>query len=398
MAEMVDIIMPDSDEEGTEATMENWLIQPGEYIDRNDPIAEVATDKVTMEVAAPVCGYLREIIVEVGDPVEPGMLLGKLEHSHEHNAAHHHEEAKEEKPASAEKTSESSKPIERSEVRLSPAVKKLIKEHSLNTDLIPGSGKGGRITVADVEGYMERLDAEGPTTQGPDFEEKLLKHNNMRLSIADHMIMSALETTPHVTAIFEADLSNIIAHRKRHKEDYARRGARLTFTSYFVHATVEACRHMPTVNGQWMDDGIQLFDHCNVGVATSLDDQGLIVPVIKNAQDMDLFQISEQIGDLAERARTKKLSLNDVKDGTITITNHGVSGSLIGTPIINQPQNAIVGIGKMEKRVKVVEVNGKDEFVAKPMCYVTLTFDHRGIDGYTGNMWLTRFIETLQSW
>jgi 2-oxoglutarate dehydrogenase E2 component (dihydrolipoamide succinyltransferase) len=387
MAEMVDIVMPDSEEEGTEATMENWLIQEGEYIDRNEPVAEVATDKVTMEVAAPVCGYLREILVDVGDPVEPGMLLGRLEHSHEENKAHREEKPEEKETAPAPKDTTEQK-IERTEVRLSPAVKKLIRDHSLDPDLIPGSGKGGRITVSDVEGPVK----------GPEFEADLLKHNNMRLSIADHMIRSALETTPHVTAVFEADLSRIIAHRKRHKEDFAKRGARLTFTAYFTYACVEACRHVPVVNGQWMEDGIKLFDHCNVGIATSLEDQGLIVPVIKNAQDLDLYGIAEKLGDLAERARSKRLGVSDVKDGTITITNHGVTGSLIGTPIINQPQSAIVGIGKMEKRVKVVEVNGTEEFVAKPMCYVTLTFDHRGIDGYTGNLWLSKFVETLEQW
>lgn len=396
MAEIVDILMPDSDEEGTEATMENWLIQVGEHIDRNEPIAEVATDKVTMEVAAPVCGNLTEILVNVGDPVEPGMLLGRMEHVKDHDFGDTAGE-KAEKPQEEKKAPEKTEKIERSEVRLSPAVKKLIRDHSLNPDLIPGSGKGGRITANDVESYLDRLDTQGPE-KGPDFEDKLLPHNQMRLSIADHMIMSALETTPHVTSVFEVDLSRVIEHRKRHKEDYAKRGARLTFTSYFVHAIVEASRHWPTVNGQWTGDGIKLFDHCNVGVATSLEDQGLIVPVIKNAQELDLFQISEQIGDLAEKARTKKLSTSDVRGGTITITNHGVSGSLIGTPIINQPQNAIVGIGKMEKRTKVVETNGGDEIVIKPMCYVSLTFDHRGIDGYTGNMWLAKFVETLEGW
>ena len=396
MAEIVDIVMPDSDEEGTEAILETWLKQVDDELELNEPVLEVATDKVTIEIPSPVCGILRETLVQAGDTVEAGMILGKVEHVPTGHEGKHHTHLKEE----IKKIEASKKPApdEKSEVRLSPAVRKLVKEHSLDPVLIPGTGRGGRVTVNDVNEYMNRLDSDEVKPTGPDFERRVVAHTQMRLQIADHMIASALETAPHVTAIFDCDMSRIVAHRERHKADFAKRGAKLTYTAYFVYACVEACRHYPAVNGRWLDDGIEFFDHCNVGVATALEDSGLIVPVVKNAQDLDLFGIAEKISDLAERARTKKLGLSDLKDGTITITNHGVTGSLIGTPIINQPQNAILGIGKMEKRTKVVEVNGKDEIQIRPMIYVSLTIDHRAIDGYTANMWLSKFVDTLQSW
>lgn len=403
MAELVDIVMPESDEEGTEATLETWLKQVGDEVELNEPILEVATDKVTMELPSPVCGVLREVVVQAGEAVKAGMLLGKVEHMPGGHAEHAEKHAgasggkKEEQAEHA--TSPAIAPVEwRSEVRLSPAVRRLISEHSIDAALIPGSGRSGRVTVRDVESYLQRLDSEERKPTGPALEDRLIPHTQMRLSIADHMIMSALETAPHVTAVFDCDMSRVVAHRQRHKDDYFRRGAKLTFTAYFVYACVEACRHVPAVNGLWEEDGIRLHDHVNVGVATALEDQGLIVPVIKNVQNLDLFGISRAINDLSERARKKKLALSDVRDATISITNYGTGGSLFGTPIINQPNLAILGIGKMEKRTKVVEVDGKDEVRVKPMVYISLTIDHRAIDGYTANLWLGKFVETLEKW
>jgi 2-oxoglutarate dehydrogenase E2 component (dihydrolipoamide succinyltransferase) len=395
MAELVDIVAPESDEEGTEAILETWLKQEGEEVELNEPILEIATDKVTLEVPSPVCGVLREILVQPGDTVESGMILGRMEHqprSHEEDISTD-ATGKEDSPVR-----ESIAAQEKTEARLSPAVRKLIREHSLDPVLIPGSGRGSRVTVRDVESYLERLDTEERKPAGPDFREELIPHTQMRLQIADHMIMSALETAPHVTAVFECDMSRVVAHRERHKADYEQRGSKLTYTAYFVCACVEACRHVPTVNGRWTEEGLQLFDHCNVGVATALEGQGLIVPVIKNAQDHDLFGITEKLNDLAERARTKKLAISDVQDGTISITNHGVSGSIIGTPIINQPQNAIVGIGKIVKRPVVAELAGGEEIHIRPIIYVTLTIDHRAIDGHTANHWLSVFVSTLEQW
>lgn len=395
MAKLVDILMPASEEEGTEAVLENWLKLEGDSLELHEPVLEISTDKVTMEIPSPVCGILREILVPVGQKVEEGMILGRIEHLPE---GHKHDDQKKREILSRTEKNVAIGIKTREEVRLSPAVRKLIKEHNLDATLVPGSGRRGRVTVSDVEGFISRLDTDDKHPEGPKLEDKFIPHNQMRLQIADHMISSALETAPHVTAVFDADMSRVIAHRERHKADFTKRGANLTLTTYFIFACVQASRHMPIVNGRWMDGGIQLFNHCNVGVATALEDAGLIVPVVKNAQQLDLFGIARQLSDLTEKARNKRLSVSDVKDGTITITNHGVSGSLLGTPIINQPQNAIVGIGKMEKRVKVLEIEGKEEIVIRPMIYVSLTFDHRAIDGYTANMWLSKFVEVLENW
>jgi 2-oxoglutarate dehydrogenase E2 component (dihydrolipoamide succinyltransferase) len=222
----------------------------------------------------------------------------------------------------------------------------------------------------------------------------MVKHSQMRRSIAQHMVQS-VATAPHVTSVFDADLSHIVAHREANKADFEKRGAKLTYTAYFVRASVVALQAVPEVNSRWHDDALEIFDDVNIGVATALGGGGLIVPVIVNAQDLDLFGIAERLTDLTGRARSEKLDPRDVQNGTFTISNHGVSGSLIASPIIiNQPQSAILGVGKVERRVVAVsEVS--DETVVKPMCYVTLTIDHRVLDGFQANQFLTSWVGAL---
>jgi 2-oxoglutarate dehydrogenase E2 component (dihydrolipoamide succinyltransferase) len=195
--------------------------------------------------------------------------------------------------------------------------------------------------------------------------------------------------------VFDADLSRIVAHREANKADFESRGARLTYTAYFVHASVIALQAVPEVNSRWHDDALELFDDINIGVATALGAGGLIVPVITKAQDLDLFGIAQKLHDLTDRARNENLDPRDVQNGTFTISNHGVSGSLIASPIIiNQPQSAILGVGKMERRVvPMSEVSS--ETVVKPMCYVTLTIDHRVLDGFQANQFLTSWVKAL---
>jgi 2-oxoglutarate dehydrogenase E2 component (dihydrolipoamide succinyltransferase) len=215
----------------------------------------------------------------------------------------------------------------------------------------------------------------------------------MRRSIAQHMVQS-MSVAPHVTSVFDADLSAIIAHREANKADFESRGARLTYTAYFVAAAVEAIRKVPESNARWHDDGLEIFDDINIGVATALPDGGLIVPVITKAQDLDLFGIAQKLGDLTERARSGSLDPKDVQRGTFTISNHGVSGSLVATPIvINQPQVAILGVGKIENRVVSVD----NQIVTRPMCYVTLTIDHRVLDGFQANAFLTAWVASIAS-
>jgi 2-oxoglutarate dehydrogenase E2 component (dihydrolipoamide succinyltransferase) len=288
-------------------------------------------------------------------------------------------------------------------------VRRLIKEYNIDPSMIEGTGRGGRVTHQDVMNLI----ASGTVDSGRYADQKApdstatkrapatipshsVPHSHMRRSIAQHMVQS-MSAAPHVTSVFDADLSGVVAHRDANKADFETRGAKLTYTAYFVAAAVEALKAVPEANSRWHDDRLEIFDDINIGVATALPKGGLIVPVIMKAQDLDLFGIAQRLGDLTERARGGSLDPKDVHNGTFTISNHGVSGSLVAAPIvINQPQVAILGVGKMERRVVAADVNGKEEIVVRPMCYVTLTIDHRVLDGFQANQFLTKFVEAIE--
>jgi 2-oxoglutarate dehydrogenase E2 component (dihydrolipoamide succinyltransferase) len=281
-------------------------------------------------------------------------------------------------------------------MRLSPLVKRLLSEHRVAAGDVPGTGRDGRITHKDIEDFVARGKAK-PAAKAP-VEDGRIPHDAMRKSIAEHMSRS-VAVAPHVTAVFEADFSAIAAHRAKHKDAYAKAGAPLTYSAYIVRAAAEAMKVSPNVNARWHDDFLEVFEDVNVGMGVALGDKGLIVPVIKRAQVLTLKQTVAQLGDLTERARKNQLKPADVQGGTFTISNHGVSGSLVATPIIiNQPQSAILGVGKLEKRVVVREIGGADAVAIKPMAYVSLTIDHRVLDGHQTNAWLTRFVEVLETW
>ena len=287
---------------------------------------------------------------------------------------------------------------------LSPAVKYLVNKYNIDVDRIEGTGGGGRVTATDIEKYLGRIPPAKKSitirheeSQQSTIPGKRIPHSRMRKLIADHMVDSMLRTAPHVTAVFDADMSAVIAHREKEKKKFEKRGIKLTFTAYFVQAAAKALQAVPEANSRWHENELEMFTDCNVGIATALDD-GLIVPVVQKAQTLDLFKTASTLRDLTDRARKGKLTPDEVQNGTFTITNHGVSGSLIPTPIINQPQSAILGIGKLEKRVVVVEESGKDTTVIKPMIYVTLTIDHRALDGFKANQFLTEFVKALEGW
>lgn len=221
---------------------------------------------------------------------------------------------------------------------------------------------------------------------------ELLTLTSIRRAIAEHMVLSK-RTSPHVTTIFDVDFSNVAEHRQQHKASFARDGANLTFTAYIIAAMVQALRTHPIVNSSWTDKGILIRQEINIGMATAIDD-GLIVPVIKNADGLSLLAISRAINDLSNRARLGKLKPDDVQGGTISLTNHGTSGSIFATPIINQPQCAILGIGKIEKRVKVIN----DAIGIRMMAYASLTFDHRILDGATSDGFMSTFKEQIENW
>jgi 2-oxoglutarate dehydrogenase E2 component (dihydrolipoamide succinyltransferase) len=213
------------------------------------------------------------------------------------------------------------------------------------------------------------------------------------------MVQSLLHTAPHVTTVFEADLTLVLQDRLRQREEFARRGAPLTLTAYFVQAAVAAVRAVPEANSRWTDSALEIYAAIHVGVATAVEGVGLVVPVLRDAQSRDLFETARGLDDLVERARQGKLSPADVRGGTITLSNHGVSGSLLAAPIIiNQPQSAIVGVGKLEKRPVVLEEGGEQKIVVRPRCYVTLTLDHRVMDGHQANQFMQTFVHTLNHW
>jgi 2-oxoglutarate dehydrogenase E2 component (dihydrolipoamide succinyltransferase) len=290
---------------------------------------------------------------------------------------------------------------------LSPVVKELAREHNLDVSRIQGSGKEGRVTKKDIEailasgGQSSLPLAPTPIAQAakyplafPDaIPGQVMKLNPVRKAIAEHMVRSK-STSPHVTTIMEADMSAVFGHRSANKAAFAQQGVKLTFTPYFIAAIAAACQRYPIVNSSWTDEGIAIHGQVNVGVATALEPDGLIVPVIKNASALSLLEIARSLNDLASRARAKQLKPGEVQSGTITITNHGTSGSLFATPIINQPQCAILGTGVIEKRVIVVD----DAIAIRPLVYLGLTFDHRILDGAVADYFLGTLKHTLETW
>ena len=201
-----------------------------------------------------------------------------------------------------------------------------------------------------------------------------------------------------MTAIFEMDLSSVIGHRKLNKQNFADKNVNLSFTAYFIAASAFALQKVPIINSRWHDEALEVFSNLNIGIGTALGDDGLIVPVIQDVQDLNLFGIARNLQGLIQKARTKSLTSADLKNGTFTISNHGTSGSLMATPIIiNQPQSAILGIGKMQKRNVIIDLDGQDISVIRPMCYLSLTIDHRAIDGFQANQFLSHFVEYIES-
>jgi len=224
-------------------------------------------------------------------------------------------------------------------------------------------------------------------------------HSAVRKRIAEHMTRSLLHTAPHVTTVFEADMSAVLRHRAKHRDSYASDGIPLTLTAYFLQACVPAIRAVPEVNSRWTPAALEIFDSLHIGIATALENE-LVVPVLRSVEALDLWETARQLNDLTQRAREHRLRPADVRGGTFTISNHGVSGSLLATPIvINQPQSAILGVGKLEKRVVIQDTQEReDRFVVQPRCYVTLTIDHRVLDGQRANRFLQSFVAHLAAW
>lgn len=408
---VVEILAPTDQPEGTRMSLIRWLKNPGDTVAVDEALAELETDKVTLELNSPSAGVLAEVAVSAGDAVSPGQRLGAIRVVGAHTRIETHagedsgttdtdlpaadDPARLDFPAAPQNTHH--------EHRLSPSVRRLLQQHDLDPARISGTGKGGRITREDVLAFIENPPSEKPHAQpapqpAPGASSHILPHDAMRRSIAEHMVRS-VATAPHVTALFEADLTRILADRKQRRAEFQAQGADLTLTAYFIAASVAAMRAVPHVNSRFHDHGLEVFSDINIGIGTALEDKGLIVPVVHKAQDLSLLGIAKRLDDIKNRARSNSLKPADVQGGTFTISNHGTSGSLLAAPIIiNQPQSAILGIGKLEKRVVVREIDGTDAMLIRPMAYVSLTIDHRVLDGFQTNTWLSAFVATLENW
>ena len=394
---MIDIVVPD-EQEGTKAVVRAWLKRVGDAVAEHDPLVEIETDKVTQEVAAPAAGVLAEILLDTDAEAEPGAVLGQIDDcapakagaqtEREARVDGEHEALRAIGPLSGPHQSTTlmgtlSQGNDQIETRLSPAVRQALQQYGLDALKVTGTGRDGRITREDVD----RAVAGTSARQQPPVDR-------MRQTIADNMVR-AVNEAPHVTAVFEADFSAVASH----KATMAERGVKLSYTAYIVKASAEAMAAAPQINGRWEKGGVIVSPTIDIGVGTALGEKGLVVPVIRDAGSLSLEQIGQKLETLTAKAREGRLDRSEVSGGSFTISNHGVSGSLLAAPIIlHNGQAAILGIGKLQKRAVVREMDGEDALVVRPVAYVTLTIDHRVVDAHQTNAWLTRFVEILESW
>jgi 2-oxoglutarate dehydrogenase dihydrolipoamide succinyltransferase (E2 component) len=427
------VLMPSLGESVEEGTVTKWLKEPGDNIDEYEPLLEVNTDKVDSEIPSPFSGILLEILIPEGATVQAGEPLAWIGEAGEVVPGANGESDQKPKVErvkaappvedQAEQPQPEKQAVKQDELGrgsqgfISPIVGRIASEYSVDLTKVEGTGQGGRITKKDILAYVERMKGEGdgrqavsepspikeaaPSTKPAEparaepgltgVPGEVLPLTAVRKAIADHMVHSK-HTSPHVTTVMEVDLSKVVAHREANKAGFARDGINLTFTAYFISAAIAALKAYPIVNSSWSEGGILLHRQIHIGMATALGEGGLIVPVIKNADDLSLVGLARQINDLANRARNRKLQPDEVKGGTFTITNHGTSGSLFATPIINQPQCGILGVGAIQKRVVVIE----DAIAIRPMVYVSLTFDHRILDGAIADYFLGAVVKSLE--
>jgi 2-oxoglutarate dehydrogenase E2 component (dihydrolipoamide succinyltransferase) len=429
-----DIIMPQMGESIVEGTITKWLKKPGDKVQRDEPLFEISTDKVDAEIPAPASGVLQEIKVTEGTTVGVNTVVGTIAVDGEAAAAPKPAAPAPpaEKPAAkaeAKKTEEkaptpapppSPAPAaheEEEEARSSPLVRKIAREHGVSLSQISGTGLGGRITKQDIMSFIESQGSPQPAPATPSapaqpaaaapaprpatpaaYPGDLVPVTNMRKIIAQRMIESR-RTSAHVHCMYEVDFTRIVNLRNKHKAGFEQRhGARLTFMPFFVRAAVIALQQWPIINASLEGDNIRYHRHINMGIAVALD-WGLIVPVLKNAGDLNFLGLQRGISDLGERARTKKLKPEDVEGSTFTVTNPGQFGAVFGLPIINQPNSAIMGVGGITKQPMVItDKDGTDSIAIRSVVHLTLGYDHRLIDGAVADQFMDLVKKTLQTW
>jgi 2-oxoglutarate dehydrogenase E2 component (dihydrolipoamide succinyltransferase) len=394
---LIEVRVPE-EQEGTKAVVRAWLKQVGDAVAEHDPLVELETDKVTQEVPSPAAGVLAEIVLDTDAEAVPGALLARIETSAPAKARAATPAAGAFVSGAEADTGPPPPPGSEREARLSPSVRRACLQNAIDPGRLQGTGRNGRVTREDVDRAVASatvVTAGEPSTAQPrQLSGRDIPHDRMRLTIAENMARAVAEQ-PHVTAVFEADFSAVAAH----KSAMAANGLKLSYTAYIVKAAAEAMAAAPAINGRWEKDRIGISPTIDIGIGTALGEKGLIVPVVKDAGSLSLEEIGATLDDLTRRARAGRLERSDVSGGSFTISNHGVSGSLLAAPIIlHQGQAAILGVGKLQKRAVVRDVDGEDTILIRPMAYVTLTIDHRVVDGHLTNAWLSRFVEIIEHW
>jgi len=456
----IDVVMPQMGESIAEGTIVKWLKKPGDKVERDEPLLEISTDKVDAEIPSPSSGTLTEIIAQEGQTVGVNSVVARIGADGEAAGASAPPPAAAAPPPQPEPAAAKSEPPpalapespaqidtqrpetrveappaqtaaateqnedenvasldERRRTKSSPLVRKIAQENNVDISQLQGSGVSGRVTKNDILDFLQQpkpaassQPAAQPQQQQPapaprppamtfasGENNRIEPLSVMRKKIAQHMVLSK-QTSAHVTTVFEVDFTAIDKLRRQYKDAYVERGTKLTFLPFIIQAVVAGLREFPIINASMDDASVIYHRDLNIGIAVALD-WGLIVPVVKNADEKNILGLSKTINDLGERARTKKLAPDDVQGGTFTITNPGIYGGLFGTPIINQPQVAILGVGGVKKRPVVVETKDGDFIAIRSMCILSLTFDHRLIDGAVADQFMAKvkaFIEAGQ--
>jgi pyruvate dehydrogenase E2 component (dihydrolipoamide acetyltransferase) len=445
-----DIVMPQMGESIVEGTITKWLKKPGDKIQRDEPLFEISTDKVDAEIPAPASGILQEIKVSEGTTVQVNTVVGTIASDGEGAAVKPAPEKKAAPPPSAPAKAQAPAPTppapappvpkaappaapgrqeEEDHARSSPLVRKIAREHNVDLSQVEGTGLGGRITKQDILAFIEgerpgpvsptageprtAPAVQAPTATSAAYEAPaprpqalapaaipgdLVPMTQMRRIIAQRMLESR-RTSAHVHCMFEVDLTRIVNIRNKHKASFEQRhGVRLTFMPFFVRAAIIALQQFPIVNASTESESIRYHQHINMGIAVALD-WGLIVPVLKNADDLNFLGLQRGITDLGERARSKKLKPEEVEGSTFTITNPGQFGAVFGLPIINQPNSAIMGVGGITKMPLVVtDRDGNDSIAIRSVVHLTLGYDHRIIDGAVADQFMAFVKKTLEGW
>ncbi len=424
-----EIVMPKMGESVIEATIIRWLKKEGDSIKEDDPVCEIATDKVDSEIPSPVEGVLKKILFAENEVVAVGAIIAIIDLDGENNGETGSTEPEKSAEITESKTEQSHQVIESQRTTIeesspsrfySPLVKNIAREEKISIaelDKIPGSGKDGRLTKDDLLNFIKTRSKQKPEplpisraqSSKPAFQnlsstpvtaskdDEIFEMDRMRRLIADHMVQS-VHISPHVTSFIEVDVTNVVKWRERIKDDFLKReGEKITFMPIFIEATAKALREFPNVNASI--DGYQVIrrKNINIGMATALPNGNLIVPVIKNADQKNLVGLAKDVNGLAARARSNKLDPDDIQGGTFTITNFGTFDSITGTPIINQPQVAILGIGAIRKKPVVLENKAGDVIAIRHMMILSISYDHRLVDGALGGMFIKRIAQLLEN-